>query len=81
MFLYSLNRFKILERNISYLRKVVVIRIVILFGLGFFGRVELNKCLCNSVKKNLCRLIVVLWVFRVIWKGFCLGIKDKRGFF
>ena len=80
MSLHSLKRLKTLERNISHPRKAAATRTATLSGLGFSGRAELNKCLCNSAtKKNLCRLTAVSWAFSVTWKGPCSGIKDKRG--
>jgi len=52
MSFHSLKRFKTLEHNISHPRKAAATRTAILSGLGFSGRGELNKCLCNSAKKQ-----------------------------
>ena len=52
MSLHSLKRFKTLERYISHPRKAAATRTATLSGLGFSGRGELNKCLCDSAKKK-----------------------------
>ena len=50
---------KILEHNISHPRKAAATKTAALSDLGFSGRGELNKYLCNSAKKNLHRLMAV----------------------
>ena len=59
--------YKILEHNISHPRKAAATKTAALSDLGFSGRGELNKYLCNSAKKNLHRLMAVSWAFRVTW--------------
>ena len=56
---------KILEHNISHPRKAAATKTAALSDLGFSGRGESNKYLCNSAKKNLHRLMAVSWAFRV----------------
>ena len=66
----SFNNVKIsktLELNISHPRKAAATKTAALSDLGFSGRGELNKYLCNSAKKNLHRLMAVSWAFRVTW--------------
>ena len=58
---------KTLEHNISHPRKAAATKTAALSDLGFSGRGELNKYLCNLAKKNLHRLMAVSWVFRVTW--------------
>ena len=58
---------KILEHNISHPRKAAATKTAALSDLGFSGRGELNKYLCNSAKKNLHTLMAVSWAFRVTW--------------
>ena len=45
---------KILEHNISHPRKAAAMKTAALSDLGFSGRGELNKYLCNSAKKKIC---------------------------
>ena len=58
---------KTLEHNISHPRKAAAMKTAALSDLGFSGRGELNKYLCNLAKKNLHRLMSVSWAFRVTW--------------
>ena len=58
---------KILEHNISHPRKAAATKTAALSDMGFSGRGELNKYLCNLAKKNLHRLMAVSWAFRVTW--------------
>ena len=58
---------KTLEHNIRYPRKAAATKTAALSDLGFSGRGELNKYLCNLAKKNLHRLMAVSWAFGVTW--------------
>ena len=49
---HSVKRFKTLKHNISHPRKVAAARTAALSDLGFSGRAELYKYLCNSVCKK-----------------------------
>ena len=51
MSLHNVKISKTLEHNISHPRKAAATKTAALSDLGFSGRGELNKYLCNSTKK------------------------------
>ena len=55
-----------LEHNISHPRKAAATKTAVLSDLGFSGRGELNKHLCNSAKKS-AQADGNFMAFRVIW--------------